>query len=337
LAAPGEAFAGTLWVDVGRLEFTEARAASIRWVVLAVVGAMAALALLASAVILRWTVQPVLLLAERVRRTESDLTADLAEGLADDEVGALARALQESRSRTHAAMEREQRFLAECSHELRTPLATLRSALTLLTEVGDNAEARTRVTGRIARSVARMERLVQFFLVLAREGRQPTAAGWVTVDSVVREVVAEHSALAAPPLPRWIIEIPTEARVLANRDVVLTLVHNLVGNAYKHSPGGRIALRWRAPAILQVDDDGPGFADLAPPTAVLPPPVPGYGLGLELLRRLCRQHGWTIERGASDWGGARVNVFFAPPVRSLSPALVQAAAPPRAAGGQVGG
>ncbi len=329
LAAPGDAFTGCLWVEVGRLEFTEARAAPIRWAVLAVAGAVAGLALAASAVILRWTVRPVLLLAERVRSTAADPSADLAQGLADDEVGALAQALQDSRTRTTAAMEREQRFLAECSHELRTPLATLRSALTLLPEVADDSAARTRVTGRIARSVARMERLVQFFLVLAREGREPAPAGWVALAPLVREVVAEHEALAAPPPPRWMVEIPTDARVRASRDVVLTLVHNLVGNAHKHSPGGRIALRWHTPAILQVDDDGPGFADLAPPAAALPPPAPGYGLGLELLRRLCRLHGWSLERGVSEWGGARVSVAFATPAAE--------AAPPPAASGQARG
>ncbi|PAW66200.1 MAG: hypothetical protein B9S34_08635 [Opitutia bacterium Tous-C1TDCM] len=313
LAAPGDVFTGCLWVDVGRLEFTEAQAAPIRWAVLAVAAAVAVLALAASAVILRWTVRPVLLLAERVRGTAAELPADLAQGLADDEVGALARALQDSRARTTAVLEREQRFLAECSHELRTPLATLRSALILLPEVADDTAARARVTGRIARSVARMERLVQFFLVLAREGRQPAATGWVALAPLVREVVAEHAALAAPPPPRWMVEIPAEARVRASRDVVLTLVHNLVGNALKHSPGGRIAVRWHTPGRLEVDDDGPGFADLAPAaTATAPPPVaPSYGLGLELLRRLCRLHGWSLERGVSAWGGARVGVAFA--------------------------
>ena len=328
LAAPGEVFTGCLWVEVGRLEFTEARAAPIRWAVLGVAAAVAVLALAASAVILRWTVRPVLLLAERVRGSAADLPADLAQGLAADEVGALAQALQDSRTRTTAALEREQRFLAECSHELRTPLATLRSALALLPEVSDDPAARARVTGRIARSVARMERLVQFFLVLAREGRQPAATGWVALAPLVQEVVAEHAALAAPPPPRWMVEIPAEARVRASRDVVLTLVHNLVGNALKHSPGGRIALRWHAPALLQVDDDGPGFADLSPPTAARPAPAPGYGLGLELLGRLCRLHGWSLARGKSEWGGARVGVTFATPG-------VDAAAPPPASGGSV--
>jgi signal transduction histidine kinase len=323
LAAPGDAFTGALWVEVGRLEFTETRLTPIRWALAALAGAVVVLALAASALILRWTVRPVLRLEERVRGAAADPSADLARGLADDEVGALARALQDSRTRMNAAMEREQRFLAECSHELRTPLATLRTALALLPDMADDAVARQRVMGRIARSVARMERLVQFFLVLAREGRQPAAVGWVALAPLVREVVGEHEALAAPPGPQWIVEIPADARVRASRDVLLTLVHNLVGNAHKHSPGGRIALRWGPPANLEVDDDGPGFADLVPPAAAPPSPAPGYGLGLELLRRLCRQHGWTIERGVSAWGGARVVVAFAPPGADTTPATAE--------------
>lgn len=311
LSGPGEAFAGGLWVAVDRLEFTEERAAAIRWTVMAMAGAVAALALTASAVILRWTVLPLRLLAERVRVAPADQAVDFAQGLADDEVGALAQALRVSRARTLAALEREQRFLAECSHELRTPLATLRSALTLLPEVSADPAARDRVTGRIARSVARMERLVRFFLVLAREGRQPADVGWVELKPLVREVIEEHAALAAPLSPRWIVEVPENAGVRAARDVVLTLVHNLVGNALKHSPGGRIRLSWAAPDTLQIDDDGPGFADLAPARpAETAARAPGFGVGLELMRRLCRLYGWAVQRGVSAWGGAQVRVIF---------------------------
>jgi signal transduction histidine kinase len=326
LPAPGEGLAGCLWVEVDRLEFTEERAVPIRWTVLAVAGAVAALALTASAVILRWTVLPLRLLAERVRVAPADQAADFSEGLADDEVGALARALRDSRARTLATLEREQRFLAECSHELRTPLATLRSALTLLPEVSADPAARERVTGRMARSVARMERLVRFFLVLAREGRQPADIGWVELQPLVREVIDEHAALAAPPSPRWIVEVPESAGVRAARDVVLTLVHNLVGNAVKHSPGGRIRLSWAAPATLQIDDDGPGFADLAPAQAAeTAARVPGFGVGLDLMRRLCRLNGWEVQRGVSVWGGAQVRVVFEHPLSETPLASAPAA------------
>ena len=316
--AAGEAFAGCLWVEVDRLEYTEERAAPIRWTVLAVAGTVAALALAASAVILRWTVRPLRLLAERVRTVPADQAADFSQGLADDEVGALAQALRDSRARTLAALEREQRFLAECSHELRTPLATLRSALTLLPEVSADPVARERVTGRIARAVARMERLVRFFLVLAREGRQPADVGKIELAALVREVVDEHDALAAPPAPRWMVDVPATAAVHAARDVVLTLVHNLVGNAIKHTPSGRIRLIWTAPGTLQIDDDGPGFADLAPARGVeTTARATGYGVGLELMRRLCRLHGWEVQRGVSEWGGAQVRVVFDP--RQVAP------------------
>lgn len=310
-AAPG--FAGYLWADVSHLEFTETRADAIRWTVLGAAAAVAVLALLVSAVIVRWTLRPMGLLAARLQHAPADQPAEFARGLADDEVGALARALDEGRARALAAIEREHRFLADCSHELRTPLATLRSALALLPEVAAEPAASTRVTARMARAVARMERLVQFFLVLAREGREPAAAGWVELEPLVREVVDEHIALASAPPPHCACEVPAGARVWAARDVLLTLVHNLVGNALKHSPHGRLRVGWSTPATLQVDDDGPGFADLSPPRAGGTAPAPGFGLGLDLLRRLSRLHGWELERGVSAWGGASVRVVFPPP------------------------
>jgi len=310
-----DASAGFVLIDVTRFEFTETRTAAIRNFVLAMAAAVLLVACLIGLLIARWTLRPVVALAGRVQATRGvHSPPDLAAGFADDEIGFLARTLDATRQREAAALAREHRFLAECSHELRTPLATLRSALGLWPEVANDPVARDRVIGRMDRAVNRTEALVRFFLVLAREDRRPAEAGWVELEPVVREIVEEFSLLTPPSGPHWTITVPATARIRGSRDVVVCVVRNLIDNALKYAPRGQIIVDWSAPLTLTVADDGPGFggmpASAADPTLPSPSNPESYGLGWNLLERLCGIQGWTLTRGVSKLGGARVDVVL---------------------------
>jgi len=300
--------AGWWLADLSPLEFTEARSARIGAGILAASCAVGLLALLLSALIVRWTVRPVVALAARVEAT-TGLAASparpLADGCADDEVGFLARALDESRARVAESLARERQFIAECSHELRTPLAVLKAAAALLPEVAEEPEGRARALARMTRAVQRAERLVQFFLVLAREGRERADALWVPLRAVAEEAIEDQRAIRPDPARAFTVAIPPELRVLADREVLLMLVHNLVGNALQHAPEGGVTVAWSADATLTVDDEGAGFPDAG--EEVRPR---GYGLGLALARRLCETQGWTLRTARSPAGGARVSIQF---------------------------
>jgi signal transduction histidine kinase len=301
---------GYTLADITSFEFTEVRTAASRRSVLSLAAAVVALAAALGWLIARWTLRPVLALAKLAQASPiGPLTPPFATGFADDEIGFLARTLDVARQREVAALAREHRFLAECSHELRTPLATLRSALGLWPEVAADPAARERIIGRMERAVSRTEALVRFFLILTREDRQRAESGWVELEPVVRELVEEFTQLTLPPGPCWTTALPTSARVWASRDVVVCVVRNLIDNAVKHAPQGRITLQWTTPATFSVADDGPGFdASLPAPSS---PASPGsYGLGWTLLERLCRVQGWTLTRGVAPSGGARVDVSF---------------------------
>jgi signal transduction histidine kinase len=302
--------AGRGWwlADLSYFEFTEARVASVRSSLLAASVAVGLLALLLSALIIRWTVRPVVALAARVQ-AGSGLTEaparPFAEGCADDEVGFLARSLDESRERVAAALGRERQFIAECSHELRTPLAVLKAAAALLPEVAEEPEGRARALARMTRAVQRAERLVQFFLVLAREGRERADVLWVPLRAVAEEAIEDQRAIRPDPTRVLAVAIPPEVQVLASREVLLMLVHNLVGNALQHAPEGQVAVAWSADATLTIDDEGPGFPDAGEDARPR-----GYGVGLALARRLCETQGWALHTARSPAGGARVSLHF---------------------------
>lgn len=303
---------GGWWLaDLSYFEFTEARIAAVRRSVLAAAVAVGLLALLLGLLIARWTLRPVITLAARVQASPDPAPradSPLAAGMPDDEVGFLARTLDDSRRRVAEVLARERLFISECSHELRTPLAVLKAAAATLPEVDAEPEARARVLARMTRAVRRSERLVQFFLVLAREGRERADAAWVPVRTIVEEAIDDQRAIRADPARALAVAIPETAQVHASRDVLLMLVHNLVGNALQHAAEGRVSVAWVDDSALVVDDEGRGFP--GPGGEARPR---GYGLGLSLARRLCDTQGWQLATGRAPDGGARVTISFPVP------------------------
>ena len=103
--------------------------------------------------------------------------------------------------------------------------------------------------------------------------------------------------------------------VLADRDQLAQLLHNLLKNAEEAMPsGGQATVRTRADgerAVLEVEDTGPGI-----PTQererVLEPGVTtkasGSGLGLALGARIAQGHGGTLEVDGGAAGGALIRL-----------------------------
>ncbi|HSL64422.1 MAG TPA: histidine kinase dimerization/phospho-acceptor domain-containing protein, partial [Gaiellaceae bacterium] len=92
-----------------------------------------------------------------------------------DEVGRLARTLNEMLARLEAGLERERRFVADASHELRTPLSSLRTELELALRRPRPPDELRAALASAADETERLVRLADDLLVLARadEGRLP--------------------------------------------------------------------------------------------------------------------------------------------------------------------
>ena len=131
------------------------------------------------------------------------------------------------------------------------------------------------------RAVDRMERLVQLFLVLAREGRQPQPNGWVDLHQIITEVVNEQAMLHLPRTISAEIEVPSSLEVLGQRDVVMVLIQNFVANVWRHADGYRLRFSWLTGDTLQIDDDGTGFTATKESSSVRADSG-GFGVGLGL-------------------------------------------------------
>jgi signal transduction histidine kinase len=291
------------------------------------------LAALAGMAIAGRAMRPVSTLTARAREIAStrDPSLRIPEPETDDEVGELARTLEQmlreldaARSETEQMMQAQREFVADASHELRTPLTSILANLELLQDRLDAAERRGEEGEMIdsaLRSSKRMGRLVSDLLLLARAdaGRTGTrrecdlAAVVAAALSEVRPVADGHRLTLADRG-----RVPVDG----NPDELHRLTVNLLDNGLRHTPVGteiRVAVERRnGDAVLEVSDDGPGIppgmeeqvfsrfvrgtgpADVAGDS--------GAGLGLAIVKAVAMSHGGDVDAGSSPAGGARFTV-----------------------------
>ncbi len=120
----------------------------------------------------RHVLAPVTRLAQDVRDREALIDAPLlAPQFADDEVGRLAHAFDNTVGKLREALTREQMFTSDVSHELRTPLMVIATAGELLAAADNLTPRQCKQLDRITRASDEMHDLVKTFLLLARETR----------------------------------------------------------------------------------------------------------------------------------------------------------------------
>jgi two-component system, OmpR family, sensor kinase len=292
-----------------------------------------ALAALAGIAIAGRAMRPIATLTSTAREiaTTRDPSQRIPEPKRDDEVGELARTLDQmlreldaARSETEQAMQRQREFVADASHELRTPLTSVLANLELLQErlaLDSAAEDEQEIVGSALRSSKRMSRLVSDLLLLARADAGRTGARMeIDLGEVASDAVAE--VLPVANAHRLTVDELEPVSVRANADELHRLAVNLLDNGVRHTPPGTeitVAVERRnGDAVLEVSDDGPGipsgmegqifsrFVRGAGPADVAGDS--GTGLGLAIVKAVATSHGGDVEAGASPRGGARFTV-----------------------------
>jgi len=203
--------------------------------------------------------------------------------------------------------------LAVVSHDLRGPLHAISLACEALREeiTGDAV----RYLGAIERASARAERLIADLLEASaiENGALTLSRASVDAAAIIRQAAADHELLAKETGGRSIAHVPAEATlVTADRDRVLQVLGNLIGNALKHARGAPIEIavqRSGNQAVIAVRDQGPGIAE-----AELPHVFDRYwhgrtkkggaGLGLAIAKGIVDAHGGKINVASKPGEGA---------------------------------
>ncbi|GAA2638738.1 two-component sensor histidine kinase [Paractinoplanes durhamensis] len=268
--------------------------------------------------LLRAALRPVDLLtreAAAISTLDSDRRLPVVRG--DDEIARLAATLDGMLARLSVAFARERAFVDDAGHELRTPLAVLRGEIDLaLGAVDDPDEVRESLLAAQGQ-VARLERLTEDLLLLARERAGALVVHRVPVD--LTDLAIAETELLAPVTGLAFAVAGGPVVVEADADRLRQVLINLATNS---AAAGATAAHLTigadgATARLEWADDGPGFPPGLLAAAferfVRGDPArsgaSGAGLGLSIVRAVVAAHGGTAQLGnGGPLGGAVVTV-----------------------------
>jgi len=260
----------------------------------------------------RWVGRPLSTLDAAAQRLgEGELGQRAVVDGGPPEVRRLAATFNTMAGRTEALVHGHRAVIADVSHQLRTPLAALRLRLDVLAAGADGDTAAELAAAQV--EIARLSRLVDGLLAVARAEQTTPRRVAVRVDEVVEERVSAWSPVAEE----------REVRLTADAGPVLTaalggghleqVLDNLVANALDAVPEGggvtvgrRLTGRW---AEVRVRDDGPGMGAQAKEVAFHRfgnPEARGAGLGLAIVHRLVTVNGGTVRLTDTPGGGLTV-------------------------------
>lgn len=243
-------------------------------------------------------------LGERVDALgEGDLSARVdVEGI--DEVAEVARSFNRSAARIEQLVNSQRAMLAGASHELRTPLTRMRMAVELM-EHGD----RVRLSKQVHGDIDELDDLIEALLSASRLELDTEAGPREEVDLLV--LAAEEGARTGADVGGESLAYWCEPRWLKRA------VRNLLENARKY--GGEnvtvsVAAGQAGGAVIVVEDDGDGvpeelrelvFEPFFRPPGLREGRDNGVGLGLAIVRQICRRHGGSVVCLERPSGGTR--------------------------------
>lgn len=223
--------------------------------------------------------------------------------------------------------------IAVVSHDLKNPLSVISGSAAMLDEalgndnlVGVKGPLRSHVA-RIRRSSARMNRLITDLLDLAkiREGRVEIQVHEEHTLDLLAEATDQSTPLAEQRPATLANDGGPDGLVICDRERVLQVFDNIVGNAIKFSsPGDTVRLAVECSAhecTFAVRDAGPGIPAHQLPllfdrfwTSPRTTGGSGTGLGLAIARGIVAAHGGRI--WAESVPGQGTSFFFTLPTPS---------------------
>jgi len=244
------------------------------------------------------------------------------------ELGRLGGALNEMLGQIESALDARtetelklRRFVTDAAHELRTPLTSLRGYAELYRQGALRDETGvTNAMGRIEAEGARMSRLVDDLLLLARmDQQQVLEAKPVDLGTLVEEAASDFRAV--DPKRPLTVNVSGNAVVAGDRNRLRQVIDNLLVNARLHTPAGtpvHLSVQQKEGQVeIGVADDGPGISPedqlrvferfwRADPARARK--TGGSGLGLAIVASLVEAHGGRVTIDSAPGKGAKFTV-----------------------------
>lgn len=284
-----------LAADVSRFEVSvDYLPAVVIWII-ATLLIVSLLALYLAVRVSRIAVVPVQRLAKLVGEKRPDQGVRFAATFADDEIGYLARTIENSINQLQAAFAREKAFTRDVSHELRTPVTVLRMLDSQLVEAGDLPE---KLRSDYRQSVQSIDHTVTVLLALARE--ETLQQEPLCLLAEIEDCVVHHHGLAQDEDFELHVDVDRAFRVKANKNLLQILLNNLLDNAVNHGSGNDLSIRLKDKRLSFVNSTNQSAPANVFAGQVKREQSQGLGQGLNLVQRICERSGWQVQASSDS-------------------------------------
>ncbi len=249
-----------------------------------------------------------------------DLTHRLPLSNRRDELDMLAAIVNAMLERIERLMNEVKGVCDNIAHDLRTPLTRLRAQLyRIQQQADDSSPLAQQLDSVLAEADTLMARFRGLLRISELEDRQ-RRSGFVQLDPVplLQELHDFYLPLAEEGELVFQLQLPEALPTLnGDRALLFEAIANLLSNSIKFTPpGGEVILRGLNQSgytRIEVLDSGPGIP-VAEREAVFQRfyraeggnQQSGFGLGLSIVAAIVSLHGFTLDVGTSDSGGARL-------------------------------
>lgn len=255
------------------------------------------------------------------------------------------KALEEAHEQLKEVDRLKSEFLNTVSHELRTPLTSIKAfAEILLENQAEDLDTQVEFLGIINKEADRLTRLINNLLDLSRI--EAGKMQWDFQDVDLDEIVASAGAAfrAHADKKGLVLEVLHDPgmRMRGDRDKLVQVLNNLIGNAVKFTPeGGRIRVVGRREderLVVTVQDTGIGIPDkfhdvifekFGRVDSSETRDIKGTGLGLSIAHSIVEAHGGTLTVDSQEGRGSTFRVILP---ALTAPERPRMATPPRLLG-----
>ncbi|WP_426369383.1 histidine kinase dimerization/phospho-acceptor domain-containing protein [Pseudocolwellia sp. HL-MZ7] len=225
------------------------------------------------------------------------------------EIGEVAKTLHQTMDRIHQYHQREKQFLQNASHELRTPIAVVSSSLDIIDL--RTSQGNTNIFDQhtnIRRANKNMAELTNALLLLSRKDGTNMGLDAVNLKQLSTIITDEHSYLLKGKNVNFKIRGDDDSSHELPKALCRIALSNLIRNAFEHTSAGIVNVEISGLSVL-ITNSSSGLTD-GYNNAGDEQTCQGFGIGLDIVRKIVEQQGWQLALSSDKHKGSQVIISF---------------------------
>ncbi|WP_291097346.1 MULTISPECIES: sensor histidine kinase [unclassified Flavobacterium] len=261
--------------------------------------------------------------ASKINETNINSRLPLPEN--EDEIHQLATTINELLNRLEYSIHQQKQFTADASHEMHTPLTAIKGTFEVLLRRKRTPEQYELKMKEVLIQTDRLSLLFDQLLQLARLESNNIQAKMETIilKEIVEKIINTHHSAIKSNNIKIQISIPQTCVVKADSTFLERILNNLIINAIKYNhPNGNVFCEWNEKKqSLTIKDEGIGISKKQLPYLFnrffradnsRSSQIPGNGLGLSIVKKLCDLQNIKISvKSVEDKGSSFILEFTA--------------------------